>query len=209
MLSYLMLRSMQRARYTPQNAGHFGLAMKSYTHFTSPIRRYPDLIVHRVLREVIERGRQENESSKLDLGAKYAVKRVSQNVLDEQREVELRSALESVGDHSSDRERAAAEAERELMNWRKAEFMADRVGDEFDGVVTSVKEYGLYVELNEVFVEGLVHISTLMDDIYEYHERKHRLVGERTKRTYRLGDEVRVVVNRVDRLRHLIDFSIA
>jgi ribonuclease R len=209
MLSYLMLRSMQRARYTPQNAGHFGLAMKSYTHFTSPIRRYPDLIVHRILREVIERGRHENESSELDLGAKHAVKRVSRNILDEGREVELRSALESIGDHSSDRERAAAEAERELMKWRKAEFMADRVGDEFDGVVTSVKEYGFYVELNEVFVEGLVHISTLIDDVYEYHERKHRLVGERTKRTYRLGDEVRVVVNRVDRLRHLIDFSIA
>lgn len=209
MLSYLMLRSMQRARYTPQNAGHFGLAMKSYTHFTSPIRRYPDLIVHRILREAIKRGRHENESTELDLGAKYAVKRVSRNVLDEEREVELRSALESVGDHSSNRERAAAEAERELMTWRKAEFMADRVGDEFDGIVTSVKEYGLYVELNEVFVEGLVHISTLMDDVYQYHERKHRLVGERTKRTYRLGDEVRVVVNRVDRVRHLIDFSIA
>jgi ribonuclease R len=209
MLSYLMLRSMQRARYTPQNAGHFGLAMKSYTHFTSPIRRYPDLIVHRILREVIERGRHENESSELDLGAKHAVKRVSRNILDEGREVELRSALESIGDHSSDRERAAVEAERELMNWRKAEFMAERVGDEFDGVVTSVKEYGFYVELNEIFVEGLVHISTLIDDVYEYHERKHRLVGERTKRTYRLGDEVRVVVNRVDRLRHLIDFSIA
>jgi ribonuclease R len=209
MLSYLMLRSMQRARYTPQNAGHFGLAMKSYTHFTSPIRRYPDLIVHRILREVIKQGRHENESSELDLGAKHAVKRVSWEVLDEEREVELRSALESIGDHSSDRERAAAEAERELMNWRKAEFMAHRVGDEFDGVVTSVKDYGFYVELNEVFVEGLVHISTLIDDLYQYQERKHRLVGARTQRIYRLGDEVRVVVNRVERARHLIDFSIA
>jgi len=158
---------------------------------------------------VIKQGRHENESSELDLGAKHAVKRVSWEVLDEEREVELRSALESIGDHSSDRERAAAEAERELMNWRKAEFMAHRVGDEFDGVVTSVKDYGFYVELNEVFVEGLVHISTLIDDLYQYQERKHRLVGERTKRIYRLGDEVRVVVNRVDRVRHLIDFSIA
>ena len=208
LLSYLMLRSMQRARYTPQNAGHYGLAMKTYTHFTSPIRRYPDLIVHRILREVIERGRRENWSSELDLGAKHAVKRVSRNILDDGREVELRSALESIGDHSSGRERAAADAERELMDWRKAEFMADRVGDEFDGIVTSVKDYGFYVELKEFFIEGLVHISTLAG-VYEYQERKHRLVGERTKRSYRLGDEVRVVVIRVDRVRHLIDFSIA
>ena len=209
LLSYLMLRSMQRARYTPGNAGHFGLAMKSYTHFTSPIRRYPDLIVHRILREVIERGRQEADFSKLDFGAKYAVKRVLKNIPDEEREVELRSTLESIGDYSSDRERAAADAERELMDWRKAEFMADRVGDEFEGIITSVKEYGFYVELKEFFIEGLVHFSTLVDDVYEYHERKHRLVGQRTKRSYRLGDEVRVAVIRVDRVRHLIDFSIA
>ena len=211
LLSYLMLRSMQRARYTPQNAGHYGLAMKTYTHFTSPIRRYPDLIVHRILREVIERGRQQDELVELDLGSRRAIKRVASGsgpLLDEEREVELRSALEMIGDHSSGRERAAADAERELMDWRKAEFMADRVGDEFDGIVTSVKDYGFYVELKEFFIEGLVHISTLAG-VYEYQERKHRLVGERTKRSYRLGDEVRVVVIRVDRVRHLIDFSIA
>lgn len=211
MLSYLMLRSMQRARYTPQNAGHYGLAMKSYTHFTSPIRRYPDLIVHRILREVIERGSQQDELAGLDLGTRHAIKRVtslSEPLLDEEREVELRSSLEMIGDHSSERERAAADAERELMDWRKAEFMADRVGDEFDGIITGVKDYGFYVELNEYFVEGLVHISTL-GGVYEYQERKHRVVEERTKRIYRLGDGVRVVVNRVDRVRHLIDFSIA
>jgi len=95
-----------------------------------------------------------------------------------------------------------------LMDWRKAEFMSDRVGDEFEGIITSVKDYGFYVELKEVFVEGLVHISTLTDDVYGYHDRKHRLVGERTRKVYRLGDEVRVLVNRVDRVRHLIDFSI-
>jgi ribonuclease R len=211
MLSYLMLRSMQRARYTPQNAGHFGLAMKTYTHFTSPIRRYPDLIVHRILREVIERGRQQDEFAELDLGSKHAIKRASSRtgpLLDEEREVELRSALETIADHSSERERTASDAERELMDWRKAEFMADRVGDEFDGIITSVRDYGFYVELKEFFIEGLVHISTLAD-VYEYQERKHRLVGERTKRRYCLGDEVRVMVNRVDRVRHLIDFSIA
>jgi ribonuclease R len=209
MLSYLMLRSMQRARYSPQNAGHFGLAMKTYTHFTSPIRRYPDLIVHRILREVIERGQQGNGWGGIDLGAKHAVKRLSRSVLDEERGGELRAALEVIGDHSSERERAADDAERELMNWRKAEFMASRVGHEFDGVITSVREYGFYVELDEFLIEGLVHISTLTDDYYEYEERKHRLVGKRTRREFRLGDRVRVCVDRVDRARHLIDFSLA
>ena len=207
MLSYLMLRSMQRARYTPHNVGHFGLAMKTYTHFTSPIRRYPDLIVQRILREVVEGARERAGLRNIDLGAKHSLKRVSRPVLDEDRETELRAALEVIGEHSSERERAAADAERELMDWRKAEFMADRVGDEFEGIITGVKEYGFYVELDEAFIEGLVHISALRDDVYEYQERKHRLVGKRTRREYRLGDRLRVVVSRVDRVRHLIDFS--
>lgn len=209
MLSYLMLRSMQRARYAPQNAGHFGLAIKTYTHFTSPIRRYPDLIVHRILREVVERSRNGDDWRDIDLGAKYALKRVSWPVLDEERETQLRAALDQIGDHSSQSERAAAEAERELMDWRKAEFMADRVGDEFDGVVTGVREYGFYVELDEFFIEGLVHVSALIDDVYEFQERKHRLIGQRTRREFRLGDRVRVSVSRVDRARHLIDFSLS
>jgi ribonuclease R len=129
-------------------------------------------------------------------------------VLDEERETELRARLEVIGDHSSERERAAADAERELMDWRKAAFMVDRVGDEFDGVITGVKEYGFYVELDEVFIEGLVHISGLTDDVYEFQERKHRLVGQRTRRAFRLGDRVRVSDNRVDQVRHLIDFSV-
>jgi len=207
MLSYLMLRSMQRARYTPKNEGHFGLAMKTYTHFTSPIRRYPDLIVHRILREIIENGKEQDDSHRIDPGARHSLKRISASPLSEQRETELRSMLELIGEHSSGRERVATDAERELMDWRKAEFMADRVGDEFDGIITGVKEYGFYVELGEVFVEGLVHVSTLGDE-YEYHERKHRLVGKRTRREYRLGNRLRVIVNRVDRVRHLIDFSV-
>ena len=208
MLSYLMLRSMQRARYSAQNRGHFGLAMKTYTHFTSPIRRYPDLIVHRILREVIERGRAGPAEFPVDLGERRALKRLAAQVLEEGRETALRSTLENVGEHSSERERAADDAERELMDWRKAEFMAGRVGELFDGVITSVKDYGFYVELNEFFVEGLVHISTLADDEYECQERKHRLVGARTNRKYRLGDAVQVVVSRVDRVRHLIDFAL-
>ncbi|HEX5734895.1 MAG TPA: ribonuclease R [Blastocatellia bacterium] len=209
MMSYLMLRSMQRARYAPQNRGHFGLAMKTYTHFTSPIRRYPDLMIHRILREVLERGARGEESwQEIDLGSKKARKIVSWPVLDPDVEESLRSTLDQVGEHTSERERAADDAERELMDWRKAEFMAARTGEEFDGVITSVKDYGFYVELNEFFVEGLVHISTLTDDEYEYQERKHRLVGARTNRRFRLGDEVRITVDRVDRTRHLIDFSV-
>lgn len=208
MLSYLMLRSMQRARYTPHNEGHFGLAMKTYTHFTSPIRRYPDLIVHRVLREVIERAGNGGSWNDVDFGARHALKRVSLPVLDEERETQLRAGFEAIGDQSSERERAAADAERELMDWRKASFMVDRVGDEFGGVITGVKEYGFYVELDEFFIEGLVHVSVLTDDVYVFQERKHRLVGQRTRREYRLGDRVWVSVNRVDQVRHLIDFSV-
>jgi len=209
MMSYLMLRSMQRARYAPQNRGHFGLAMKTYTHFTSPIRRYPDLIVHRILREVLERGARGQESwQEVDLGRKKARKMVSWPVLDSDVEEGLRSTLDAIGEHTSERERAADDAERELMDWRKAEFMAAHTGEEFEGVITSVKEYGFYVELKEFFVEGLVHISTLTDDEYEYQERKHRLAGARTNRRFRLGDEVRISVDRVDRTRHLIDFSV-
>ena len=209
MVSYLMLRSMQRARYAAASLGHFGLAMKTYTHFTSPIRRYPDLIVHRVLREIIERGQFENELHGVDIGRRIALKRMAGPVLDEDRERELRAALERIADHSSERERAADAAERELMDWRKADFMAEHVGEQFDGVITSVKEYGFFVELNEVYVEGLVHISTMRDDEYEHQPRKHRIVGRRGGRTLRLGDSIRVLVDRVDRARHLVDFSIA
>jgi ribonuclease R len=203
MLSFLMLRSMERARYSPQNKGHFGLAMKTYTHFTSPIRRYPDLVVHRILRRVIERG----NAVGLDLAFGHALKQIKAPVFEDEEDQELRRALEGTAIHSSERERAADDAERELMDWRKADFMATRLGDQFEGVLTSVKEYGFYVELAEVFVEGLVHISTLKDDLYEYQPRRHRLVGVRTGGEYRLGDTITVTVDRVDRARHLIDFS--
>ncbi len=208
MLSYLMLRSMARARYTPKNLGHFGLAMKTYTHFTSPIRRYPDLMVHRILREVLASGhRGEEEWQQVDLAEKRAAKMVSWPVLDQERARELRAGLEQAGDQSSERERDADDAEKELMTWRKAEFMAQHIGEVFDGIITGVKEYGFYVELEKYFIEGLVHISTLRDDLYEYQERKHRLAGSRTNHKYRLGDAVRVSVDRVDLSRHLIDFS--
>jgi len=208
MLSYLMLRSMERARYLAKNLGHFGLAMATYTHFTSPIRRYPDLIVHRILRELLESDQQDLRGRDLDLGRRASLKRVSFPVVPEDRGEELRRTLGRIAAQSSERERAADAAEQELMDWRKAEFMAEHIGEDFSGVITSVKEYGFYVELDEYFLEGLVHISTLTGETYEYQARKHRLVGTRTGSMFRLGDVIRVMVDRVDRARHLIDFSV-
>jgi ribonuclease R len=208
MLSYLMLRSMERARYLPKNLGHFGLAMRTYTHFTSPIRRYPDLIVHRILREVLDSSGGTWHGDMIDLGSRVSLKRAALPILPEERDQELRRALGRVASQSSERERMADAAEQELMDWRKAEFMAGHVGEDFTGVITSVKEYGFYVELDQYFVEGLVHISTLSGETYEYQPRRHRLVGSRTGSIFRLGDVIRVLVDRVDRVRHLIDFSV-
>jgi ribonuclease R len=209
MLSYLMLRSMQRARYSAKNTGHFGLAMKTYTHFTSPIRRYPDLIVHRLLRAVFEQGKGgEEDWQRLDLGQKYALKKATLPVFDEEQERAMRRQMEAIAEQSSQRERAADDAERELMDWRKADFMAEHIGDEFTGVITSVKDFGFYVELDEFFVEGLVHIATLLDGVYEFNERRHFLVEKRSGRKFQLGDIVQVAVIKVDRDQHLIDFSL-
>jgi ribonuclease R len=204
MLSFLMLRSMQRARYTARNLSHYGLAMKTYTHFTSPIRRYPDLVVHRTLHEVIDNG----GGTSFDLGRKKALRSISEPVLSQEREEELRRSLVLIGEQSSEREREADAAERELLDWRKTKFMAQHVGEQFDGIITSVASHGLYVELDDFFVEGLVHIATLIDDSYEFESRKHRLIGFRTGKEYRLGDPLQVLVDRVDLNRHLIDFSI-
>jgi ribonuclease R len=184
-VALLMLRTMQQARYDTVNAGHFGLAMPTYTHFTSPIRRYPDLVVHRLLRE---RRRGELSARERDV---------------------LEAELPEVAALASQRERRAAEAERELVQWKKVRFMADRVGEEFDGYVTGVSAFGLFVELVDPFVEGLVHISTLADDEYRYLDSAHVIHGVRARRVYRLGDRVRVTVLRVDADRRLIDLGLA
>jgi ribonuclease R len=170
-----MLRAMKQAVYTEENQGHYALAASYYTHFTSPIRRYPDLVVHRLLRELRTRGRPSSRAA-------------------EERE----RWLSEVGERASFTERRADEAERELVEWKKVRFMAERVGDVFEGVVTGVTGYGLYVEILEFFVEGLVHISTLVDDYYLYNEAAHTLRGQSTGRTFRLGDRVTVTVARVD-----------
>jgi ribonuclease R len=182
-IAFLMLRTMQKARYDHGNLGHFGLAAPSYTHFTSPIRRYPDLVVHRVLR-------------------------ASRQGADAERRDEIAVDLPEIARHTSERERRANDAERELVQWKKVRFMADKVGDEFEGYVTGVSAYGLYVELIEHFVEGMVHVSTMADDYYRFIERAHILRGENTRREYRLGDKVTVQVIRVDLEQRQIDLGI-
>ncbi len=183
-IAFLMLRTMQKARYDPANLGHFGLAADTYTHFTSPIRRYPDLVVHRSLRE-------------------------ARRPMTEARREELSDDLPEIARHTSERERRAADSERELVQWKKVRFMADKVGDEFDGYVTGVSAFGLYIELIEHFVEGLVHVSTMADDYYRFVERAHVLRGENAGRVFRLGDRVRVQVIRVDMERRQLDLGIA
>ncbi len=184
-LSYLMLRSFQQARYSPENRGHFGLAMATYTHFTSPIRRYPDLVVHRILRAALNDG----------LG-QPAVR-------------ETLESLPEVGEQSSFRERQAESAEREILRWLMARFMAERLGEEFEGFIVDLKRNGFYVELLDHYVEGFVPVQAITDDYYVFHEKGHLLIGENTQRVFRIGDRVRVRVDKVDPDRHLIDFSVA
>jgi len=207
-LAYAMLRSLQRARYAAQNAGHFGLAAPVYTHFTSPIRRYPDLIVHRILRALLQEslhwGDGKASVGSNDEAGAGTVRRKARNVVtpipfDE---------LELVAEESSERERAADAAEHEVDDWRKAVFMAERLGEEFDGLIINVRDFGFYVELDDFFIEGLVPVATLTDDYYRFDERRHALVGRNRGHAFRLGDRLRVRVDRVNVDRHLVDFSV-
>ena len=183
-IAFLMLRTMQKARYDPTNVGHFGLAAETYTHFTSPIRRYPDLIVHRLLREL------------------------RHTKVSDERRAELEEDLPEVGRHTSEMERRAAEAEREILQWKKVRFMADKVGDAFDGYITGVAPFGMFVELIDHYVEGLIHVTTMADDYYRYRETQHALFGENSKKLYRLGDRVRVQIIKVDMERRQIDLGL-
>jgi ribonuclease R len=183
LISYLLLRTMRLARYHEENLGHFGLATSMYAHFTSPIRRYPDLVVHRSLRALRHRRKEEALA-------------------------QLPAGLPEMGLHLSEMERRASDAERELVEWKKIRFMADKVGEAYSGYVTGVQAFGLFVELEEIYIQGLVHVSSMSDDYYQFNERAHQLKGENTGKVYRLGDRVEVQVVKVDQEQRKVDFAL-
>jgi ribonuclease R len=210
---------MKLARYHEENLGHFGLATEMYAHFTSPIRRYPDLVVHRALRALRSRERAEARSRGGPGGAERPpAQRASEGLRrpspsgSRARASSLRSddtpELAEMGQHLSDMERRAADAERELVEWKKVRFMTDKLGEVYKGYVTGVQAFGLFVELEEIYVQGLVHVSSMTDDYYRFDERAHALKGESTRQVYRLGDEVEVQVVRVDLERRQLDFAL-
>ncbi|MBK8973854.1 MAG: ribonuclease R [Hahellaceae bacterium] len=188
-LQIVMLRSLSQAVYQPENKGHFGLGYEAYTHFTSPIRRYPDLLVHRAIRSWIRSDKASRQVVRV-----YGTEPLPRN---EQYRLEVQDLL-VIGEQTSMTERRADDATRDVMAWLKCEYLQDRVGERFVGRVTAVTAFGLFVELNDLYVEGLVHVSSLTSDYYHFDPVKHRLVGERSGETYRLGDEVEVVVARVN-----------
>jgi ribonuclease R len=179
LIQTVMLRSLQQAVYSPDNVGHFGLAYESYTHFTSPIRRYPDLLVHRAIKAVLKRRRYKPGD------------------------------WHALGAHCSMTERRADEATRDVVNWLKCYYMRDKIGETFTGSVSAVTAFGAFVALDDLYVEGLVHISELGNDYFHFDAIKHELMGERTKKRYRLGDRIRVKVVRVDLDTTKIDFVLA
>lgn len=183
-LSTMMLRSMKQAKYDAESTGHFGLAAEYYSHFTSPIRRYPDLVIHRVIREVLESGGSLNES----------------------RHEQLAGRMADIAQQSSERERVAVDAERDTEALKKAEFMLDKVGEEFEGIISSVTSFGMFIELENT-VEGLIRLSAMTDDYYHFDEGHMALIGERTSKVYRIGDDVKVRVANVNMDEHTIDFE--
>ncbi|MEW5783509.1 MAG: ribonuclease R [Bacillota bacterium] len=185
LVRYLMLRSLPQARYSASNEGHFGLASRCYCHFTSPIRRYPDLVIHRILKEYLIRGG-----------------------LSEKRVARLQSRLPAIAQHSSERERAAMEAERASTDQKKAQFMEDKLGEVYSGIISGVANFGVFVELSNT-VEGMIPIADLDDDYYTYQEKQVALVGERKRKIYRLGDPLQVQVVRTNRAEGKVTFALA
>jgi ribonuclease R len=183
-ISIAMLRSLTHAEYTPKNIGHFGLALDAYAHFTSPIRRYPDLLVHRAIRHIVRGGKP----------GKYDYDNAS---------------MERLGAICSEHERRAEDATREVEAWLKCQFMDDKIGEQYTGVVTGVTNFGLFVMLDDLQIDGLVHVSSLKSDYYHYDTASQSLVGERSGTRHRLGDQLEIVVSRVDMETRKIDFQLA
>jgi ribonuclease R len=220
-LSYLMLRSLKQARYSEENAGHFALAAPTYTHFTSPIRRYPDLIVHRILKAALaQEGGRVRETRGQGIGSReQARSSVAQGTRARVRgtpAAQLPGAafvhpeeLHALGLETSESERRAADAERELIEWKKVSFMAQHVGDEFEALIIGLIKQGFFVELTDLFVEGFVPLSSLEDDFYVYRERQRAIIGQHSKRTFRLGQRIRVYLVRIDRSENKLEFSVA
>jgi ribonuclease R len=180
-ITMAMLRSLTHAEYSPANVGHFGLALDSYAHFTSPIRRYPDLLVHRAIRHIVRGGKPGH----YDYGAKE---------------------MERLGAITSAHEKRAEEATRDVEAWLKCQYMEGHLGDEFDGVITGVTNFGIFVQITELMTDGLVHVTSLANDYYKYDAGSQRLVGERSGHSYSLGEEMRIRVQRVDMETRKIDF---
>jgi ribonuclease R len=228
-LSYLMLRSLKQARYSEENLGHFALAAPTYTHFTSPIRRYPDLIVHRVLKKLLRSemegggpvlpafGRSgssaeaEIRKPEADAPSPWSKRRDHKAHREDHAPLTGPIPLEelhAIAEESSQSERRADDAERELMEWKKVKFMQDRIGEDFDGLITSVTKFGFFVELTDLFVEGLVPLNTLIDDRYTYHENTREIIGQHSRKIYRIGQQLKVIVDRIDPVEKKINFAV-
>jgi len=213
-LAYLMLRSLKQARYSEKNLGHFALASPSYTHFTSPIRRYPDLIVHRLLRELIQSGAKPHGAAILsDAPQPWQEKTVAKARADRQERPALEGPipeeeLGAIATESSQSERRADDAERELIEWKKIKFMQDRVGEDFNAIILSCTKYGFFVELNDLFIEGLVPLTSLQDDRYMFRDTDRQIVGTRNGRVFRMGQRVHVLLDRIDRQQRRLQFAL-